>query len=256
MNPDQLLEVLRTCADRVARALDDSADWSAPGSRATQHACDVTADRAAVEHLLAAGCGVLSEERAPLHLDREAVVVVDPVDGTRNALAGIPWFGPSLCGLLSGRPVAAVVLNLATGDRYEGVTGQGVALNGRPARPRRPVPSDDAVVVTSGRPGAPTRSRPSYGALAFALADVAVGRVDGLIDHDDDHHRTWDYAAGLFLCQEAGAVVADGLGRDLGNLLDREPRAPVAARDPELLSRLLAERSAWSVRPGLAAGTP
>jgi fructose-1,6-bisphosphatase/inositol monophosphatase family enzyme len=244
MTPHELLAVLRGCADRISQALEDCADWATPGARPTQHACDRVADAAAVDHLVESGCGVLSEERPPVQLDRDAVVIVDPLDGTRNALSGHPWFGPSLCGLLAGRPVAAVVLNLATGDRYEALGGHGVTLNGCPARPRcLDGAAQGPVVVTSGTGRAPTPLRPFYGALAFGLADVAVGRVDGFIDFDDHHHRSWDYAAGVFLCEAAGAPVTDGLGRSL-DPLQPGARAPVAARDDELLEQLLAERNA------------
>src|SRR5215217_7171921 len=217
MHAVELLELLREAADRVEEAVASLDDWSRPGPRPRQYACDLVADQAAVDCLRAAGCGVISEERRPAGLDREVVVVVDPIDGTGNAIRGVSPYGPSLCAFVGGRAVAAHVRNLATGERYEAVKGGGATGGGTVLSPTRRRRLDGALISTSGQVAASVvlpRRRTSH-AVAFALCDVAVGAVDGFVDFDDDHHRSWDYAGGLLICQEAGGAVGEAFGREL-----------------------------------------
>jgi len=60
------------------------------GNRDGQYTIDVSADAIAVTMLTDAGLGVLSEESGLTDSDREFLVVVDPIDGSTNASAGLP----------------------------------------------------------------------------------------------------------------------------------------------------------------------
>ena len=71
---------------------------------------------------------------------------------------------------------------------------------------------------------------------------MAAGILDGYVDCSRDAHGSWDYLGGMLVCQEAGAVVADALGRDLVTLDHDARRTPVAAATPELLVELIAAR--------------
>ena len=75
--------------------------------------------------LLPGGVGVLSEESGRHDADRDIVVVVDPLDGSTNAAHGIPWYAMSLCAVDAEGPLAALVVNLATGERFEADAGRG-----------------------------------------------------------------------------------------------------------------------------------
>jgi fructose-1,6-bisphosphatase/inositol monophosphatase family enzyme len=239
---DFLLEVLRSCADRIEEHVASCPEPTRPGSRPTQLRCDQVADTAATTALVAAGFGVLSEESGARHLDRPVVVVVDPIDGTANLAAGVPWYGPSLCALVDGVPAAAHVRNLADGTRWEAIRSDGATCDGQPAHPSSTESLADAVVATSG-PSIPLAlgEERRFDAMAFALCSVATGVVDAVVDLDDDHHRCWDLAGGLLVCREAGAPVLDRLGRrDLWPLDPAQGRAPAAAGHPALLAALLA----------------
>jgi myo-inositol-1(or 4)-monophosphatase len=240
----ELLELLREAADRVADAVASLDDWSRPGPRPRQYACDLVADKAAVDYLRAVGCGVISEERLPAGLDREVVVVVDPMDGTGNAIRHVPPYGPSLCAFVGGRPVAAHVRNLASGDRYEAVDGAGATGSGTVGCPTGQRRLEGALISTSGEVGPADLlpHRRTLDAVAFALCEVAVGAVDGFVDFDDDHHRGWDYAGGLFVCREAGGSVGEAFDRELWWPVPTTGRAPVAAATDALLGELLAVR--------------
>jgi myo-inositol-1(or 4)-monophosphatase len=238
---DFLLDVLRSCADRIEEHVASCPEPTQPGIRPTQLRCDQVADSAASATLLAAGFGVLSEESGARHLDRRVVVVVDPIDGTANLARGVPWYGPSLCALVDGEPAAAHVRNLADGTRWEAIRGDGATCDGRLVRPSATATLADAVVAISG-PAIPLGAGEErrFDAMAFALCSVATGVVDAVVDLDDDHHRCWDLAGGLLVCREAGAPVLDRLGRrGLWPLDAAQTRAPVAAAHAALLADLL-----------------
>ena len=78
--------------------------------------------------------GWLSEETAddPARLDRRRVWVVDPIDGTRAFLQGVPHFCHAVALVEDGRPIAAALYNPAAAEFYEAAAGQGAKLNGQP----------------------------------------------------------------------------------------------------------------------------
>lgn len=239
---DELRAVLGSTAHAVRTALDGVADWRPMTGRPGQYDIDLAADAVAVELLVAAGLGVLSEESGLHHSEREVVVVVDPVDGSTNASRGVPWYATSLCAVDDGGPRMALVVNQASSERFEAVRGGGAHCDGRPMRPSGCRRVGDAVVGVSGLPARHwgwSQFR-ALGAAALDLCCVGDGRLDGYVDAAVDAHGPWDYLGGLLVCQEAGASVADARGRDLVVLDHSARRTPVAAATPELLDELLA----------------
>lgn len=245
---DDVPEVLDRTYRAVVQALDDLAEWDEPGARRDQYACDIVADEAAFAVLDAAGFGVLSEERAAYALDRDIVVVVDPVDGTTNALRGIPYYATSLCAVDAEGLLAALVVNLATGTRFEAVRGRGARCDGLPLRTGRCTSLRDATVALSGpqRIERPWRSMRAFGATALELCDVAQGVLDAYINTDDDVTAPWDYLGGLLVCLEAGAAAAEGLGRELVTLEPGVRRSPQVAGTAQLLAEVIGY--AWPQR--------
>jgi myo-inositol-1(or 4)-monophosphatase len=240
----QLLGLLNDVADAVASVLGDRDEWGLAGTRAGQYVSDLAADEVAVELLTTAGCGVLSEESGLHHPDREVIVVVDPLDGSTNASHRIPWYATSLCAVGPGGPVAAVVLNLASGQRFTAARGHGAHHDGVPLRASGQQDLGEAIVGLSGLPARPLgwRQFRALGASALDLCLVAAGALDGFVDCSVDAHGSWDYLGGLLVCQEAGAVVTDALGRELVVLDHGARRTPVAAATPELLAALVGAR--------------
>jgi fructose-1,6-bisphosphatase/inositol monophosphatase family enzyme len=247
----ELLELLGLAADAVCVALAAVPDRSelapVPTQVATtQYALDVAADRAAVGVLLAGGVGVLSEETGAHRTDRPVVVVVDPVDGSTNASRGIPWFATSLAAVDRGGLRAALVVNQASGERFDAVRGGGARLAGQPIAASAVTRLADAIVATSGYPGR-DGGRPLgwgqhrvLGAAALDLCAVACGRLDAFVDtHPTGALGPWDHLGGLLVCREAGAVGVDALGRDLVSLGHLDRRAPVVAATQDLLDDLL-----------------
>jgi myo-inositol-1(or 4)-monophosphatase len=81
------------------------------------------------------------------------------------------------------------------------------------------------------------------GAAALDICAVASGSLDAYIDFSRSSHGPWDYLAGILVCTEAGAHVAEAGGRDFVVRSDQDRRAPVAAATRPLLEEALAARA-------------
>ncbi len=250
MRDDELLGVLDATAAAVAAALDaDLADRPEDtrdrGDRPGQYRIDLVADDAALAVLRAAGVGILSEESGLEDRGNDLVVVVDPVDGSTNASRGIPWYATSLCAVDDDGPRAALVVNLATGTRYQAVRGGGATRDGRPIRPSTATTIAESLLVLNGYPSTHLgwRQYRALGATALDLCNVADGRVDGTIDCTDSALGPWDYLGAMLVLSEAGGHLADAQGRELVVLDHSARRTPVAAGTPELFDALMAARA-------------
>lgn len=245
--PARALDVLNRAADAVADVVAATTEWGPSGRRDGQYAVDLAADAACLDVLYAAGYRVLSEESgvtAPPGGSTAPIVVVDPLDGSTNASRGVPWFASALCMVDADGPAVAVVLNLATGQRFEAVRGEGARCDGEVIRTSGETDLGSAVVGVSGLPShhygwAQFRS---LGASAPDICAVASGVIDAWCDMWDNGHGVWDYLASLLILEEAGGVAVEALGRELCVLDHTARRAPVVAATPELLDAVLAER--------------
>ena len=242
MDDATLLEVLHATATAIADALGDLDDWGLAGTRQDQYRHDLAADAAALAVLDEAGVGVMSEESGSRNADQELVVVIDPVDGSTNASKGIPWFATSLCAVDGEGARAALVVNQASGVRFEAVRGGGARRDGVPIRPSGCERMSDAIVAFSGYP-------PRYfgwlqyrclGAAALDLCAVAEGVLDGYGVVGGSKLGSWDYLGGMLVCTEAGAVLGEAQGKELVTLSHADRRAPFAAATPALLQEFLA----------------
>jgi fructose-1,6-bisphosphatase/inositol monophosphatase family enzyme len=241
-----VLALLHDTADAVAAALTRYEGSGLTGARPGQYRADVVADSAALRVLRAAGVAVLSEETGYQPGGNGIVVVVDPLDGSTNADRGVPWYATSLCAVDGLGPLAALVVDLVHGVRYEAVRGGGARRDGVSIAPSGCRRRSDAIVGLAGWPSRHLgwNQFRALGAAALDLCAVASGVFDGFVDCSADAHGPWDYLGALLVCRESGALVADAHGRDLVVIDHDARRAPVAAATPELLDELLEGRSA------------
>src|SRR5271165_4368966 len=103
------------------------------------------------KELLREGEGWLSEESVddPVRLERSRVWVVDPLDGTREFVQGIPEFCVSIGFVENGRPVAGGISNPATNEVFLGSIESGITYNGKPAQPSQRRSLEGALVLAS-----------------------------------------------------------------------------------------------------------
>ncbi|MDA8325527.1 MAG: hypothetical protein M0033_04845 [Nitrospiraceae bacterium] len=174
---------------------------------------------------------IVSEEAGLLEMEGEGeglVVAIDPVDGSKNAVAGIPLFGASIA-VCRGGELAAVeigyVINLVTGDEFWAEKGQGAFQNGRRIHCQRggelklalfeaSTPSTHLRRILPLLEGA-NKTR-CLGSIALDLALLASGAASLLVSPGAS--RSFDYAAGFLLVKEAGGLFTDMEG----NAIDGE----------------------------------
>jgi len=166
--------------------------------------------------LLRAGEGWLSEETVDdfTRLDKQRVWVVDPLDGTREFVQGIPEFCVSIAMVENGIPVAGGICNPATDELILGSRETGVTYNGKPAQPSQRKALHGALVLASRSEvkrgewkqfeSAEFNIRP-MGSVAYKLGLVAAGRADLTFTLVPKHE--WDVAAGAALVASAGGWV-------------------------------------------------
>jgi len=236
----ELLDVCQRVVEAVGISLEGVDDLGAAGGRPGQYALDLVADRAALEILDSTGLGVLSEESG-LHRPSSALMaVLDPVDGSTNASRRIPWYATSICVVDEAGPRVAVVGNLASGERYAAIRGQGawkgeIRLSASGCSDLR-----RSIVALSGFPRrhlgwAQFRA---FGAAALDMCAVAEGTLDAFTVGAAAHLAPWDYLGGMLVCEEAGAQVCELNGRDLVVIETGARRAVAAAATKELLEEL------------------
>jgi myo-inositol-1(or 4)-monophosphatase len=190
------------------------------------------------KELLRKGEGWLSEESVddPIRLQRSRVWVVDPLDGTREFVKGIPEFCVSIGFVENGRPVAGGIYNPATDETFLGSIESGVTYNGKPSQPSQRKTLDGALILASRSEvkrgewkafeNAVFKIRP-MGSVAYKLALVSAGLAD--ITFTLTPKNEWDVVAGVALVQSAGGFAST---------LDKT--SLIANRPDPLLSGLLA----------------
>jgi len=213
---------------------------------------DLRVNEALLECLPQEGEGWLSEETVddPRRLERERVWVVDPLDGTREFVKGIPEWCVSIGLVERGRPVAGGICSPSDDRIVLGSLETGVTMNGEPCR-TRPLEEIDGIGVLASRSeikrgewerfdSTPIRVQP-MGSVAHKLSLVAAGLADATWTLVPKHE--WDVAAGCALVEAAGGSVwlPDGT-RPVFNqkkpLLPGLLAAPAGLRGP--IDRLLA----------------
>jgi myo-inositol-1(or 4)-monophosphatase len=210
---------------------------------------DLAIDAALRQKLLQEGEGWLSEESVddPSRLDKKHVWVVDPLDGTREFVQGIPEFCVSIGYVESGRSVAGGICNPATNQTIIGAIDCGIFYNGRPARPSQRKQIKGSLILASRSEvkrgewkqfeRGEFNIRP-MGSVAYKLALVSAGLADATFTLTPKNE--WDVVAGVALVKSAGGFVSTLERADLvANR--RNPLLPgLLACGPSLAQELLA----------------
>src|SRR6202453_778093 len=190
--------------------------------------------------------GWLSEETIDnaARVERSALVIVDPIDGTRAFAAGDRRWAVSIAFAVEGRIVAGVVHAPALGQTYAASLGRGATLNGAPIR------ASGRIGLAGARIGGPRPlvaaladaarvellEEPKIPSLAYRLARVASGSLGGALAPANSHD--WDTAGADILLSEAGAGLWDPQGRPLSYNRLETAHGPLAAAPLALLPEL------------------
>jgi myo-inositol-1(or 4)-monophosphatase len=165
----------------------------------------------------------LSEETADNddRLKCRRVWIVDPLDGTREFINGIPEFAIAIALIDDGVPVLGVTYNPIKRELYSSARGAGCFLNSQRVRVTRTRVLKRATVLASRSETARgewqvfdklLKVSPT-GSVAYKLAMVAAGKGDATFTRSPKSE--WDIASGAALVVEAGGTITDAAGHAL-----------------------------------------
>lgn len=224
--------------------------WDKGGQHGPVSEADLAVNEFLKTHLQASrpNYGWLSEE-TPDSADRlshDRVFIVDPIDGTRAFIAGEDNFAISIAIAEAGVVTAGAVYLPAKGRLYSAETGAPAYRDGKVihASRRAELTGSDILSTRANMTpdhwpgGVPDLKRSFRTSLAYRLCLTAEGRFDGMLTFRDTWE--WDIAAGVLICQCAGAIVTDRHGQPIGFNRQSAQSAGVIATTPALHSQIMA----------------
>lgn len=126
-------QACRAAGDILLRAFGSSRSTSTKGDQYNVVTdADLASERALISHIEAAfpDHSVLAEESGLLLRNTSDLWILDPLDGTSNFVAGLPWFGVLAAHIAHGSPDVAIMFLPITGEIYVALRGQGSTKNG------------------------------------------------------------------------------------------------------------------------------
>jgi myo-inositol-1(or 4)-monophosphatase len=167
--------------------------------------------------------GWLSEETTDNadRLGAERLFMVDPIDGTVAFMKGRPWWSVSVAVVEAGRALAGVIYAAGLEETYEAERGGGARLNGAAIQVSGCTDLEACSMLSPSRAFTdwewaepwPEMRVENRNSIALRMGLVAAGAFDAAVALSPK--MDWDVAAGLIICEEAGAVVTDHKGRAL-----------------------------------------
>jgi len=149
-------------------------------------------------------------------------VLIDPIDGSKNAISGLPLYCASIAvadGDTVGDITQGYVINLLSGDEFWAEKGAGAFFNGQCMQSQQ----DDVMRVVAFEAQMPPRDLPlllpllragrrvrCLGAVALDLAHVAYSSIS--VFYTNAPSRSIDFGAGVLFVREAGGIVTDSAG--------------------------------------------
>ena len=226
---DALHQLIDQVADRQRRDFGQiSSDEKPDGTLITS--CDNWSDATLVSGLsrIAPGEGVLSEEGLQLVPDSETYWVVDPLDGTTNFVAGIPYWAISVARISKGRPSEVFLDAPALNQRIIAIRGRGVWINGKPLKFGSRLLAKSSCISLCSRSIRILQRRPDHpfpgkirviGASSLNLVSVALGQTIAALEATP---KIWDLAAAWLVLEEVGCPI---------RWLDKDPSVLTVGHD-------------------------
>ncbi|MEM7548118.1 MAG: inositol monophosphatase family protein [Bacteroidota bacterium] len=171
--------------------------------------------------------GFVTEEGTAYDTEKEAIWIIDPLDGTTNFIHGVPTYSISIGLMDKGKMVLGVVHEVNRDECFYSASGQPAFCNGEEIHVSEEQ-NLSAGLMATGFPYYDFEKMEQYleilkgfmrechglrriGSAAVDLAYVACGRFEGFFEYN---LNAWDVAAGSFLVQQAGGIVTDFSGGD------------------------------------------
>jgi myo-inositol-1(or 4)-monophosphatase len=256
--PADLLKLLESIANAASDAFDDArrrhdttylaTEIGLGGDGTPTSRLDEIVDHAVLAAAAPFGVNILSEEAGWVDRGSAYTLAVDPVDGTANALAGVPICTFSAAVVVDGIPTSALTRWLDVGRDYAVTQGE----NAGPAWRTTGRTSLKGAAVSLLRPQ--RANREAWWAITEAAARIRIlscstfesilvcqAATDAFVDAGGDVHRYVDLVAAQVYADAAGAVVGDIRGRSVEFDIDLTRRwSGVVAATPELLAEIQA----------------
>jgi len=191
---------------------------------------------------------VLSEEIGLLDNGSDYTFVLDPIDGTRNAYRGIPFYSVSLA---VGKSAISdveygIVKNIPTGDIFIAEKGQGAFYNKNrfavPEVPNNEILSSITLGINYDKKTLSLAKKDkvrSLGSASLEMCMVAAGALDFYVV-GKEYIRVIDIAASTLILREAGGIVTNILGEQLDMLFNLDERSSVvAACNMDLIKKII-----------------
>ncbi|MGI6009565.1 MAG: inositol monophosphatase family protein [Methanomethylophilus sp.] len=211
---------------------------------------DKVAENTVLDYVVRNGLdlNVLSEEIGFVDNGARETMVLDPIDGSHNAVAGVPLYTVSMAvGKKKLSDVRLAYLYMpATGDEYWAEKGKGAFKNGKRIHVRAPDESSLRMMIYTGN-GADhsawdlakrVKSCRSYGCSSLEMSYVAEGSADGFYMNSERYTRAIrvvDIAASYLILKEAGGYIFTLEGADFDMPFNLETRGNfIAVSDPSL----------------------
>jgi inositol-phosphate phosphatase/L-galactose 1-phosphate phosphatase/histidinol-phosphatase len=168
--------------------------------------------------------GVFGEEHGAVRTDAEHVWVLDPIDGTKAYITGLPIFGTLIALLHRGQPVLGVIDQPILQERWLGVAGQPSTLNGQPIHVRSCASLAQAYMYSTAPmmfPGSFGKRHEAltkrvklfrWGGDCYAYGLLAAGHVDLVVENS---LKLYDFAALVPVVKGAGGLITDWKGKEL-----------------------------------------
>ena len=259
-----VIEILRTASKLVYENVKDiagtdeaaSGDFGIGAGGDISRNIDIIAEKTVINYLkkINFDCVILGEEcgRVELSQNPKGFVIMDAIDGSANAVRGVPFFCCSLAFLTEEKLSSvtdAVVTNLSTGDLYSASKDKGAFKNDKQISVQKEKPLYKIVGVNSSGSSSELIQRltPIFekhhhirhlGSNALEMAMFAEGLIDIFIDLRKKI-RIQDLAAGYLLVKEAGGLMLDENLQPLDSDLNYETRLSfIAAANKEILEEV------------------
>ena len=188
----------------------------------------------------------LSDDETP-----KFIFLIDPVDGTSNAIKEIPAYAISIAiADVNQGHVATIndvelgfLYNLANGNFFEAEKGKGCKLNNESVKPSDVIRVNEMTLGGFTKTGTSEASKlvdsarrmRVLGSVVLELSYVASGKYDAFLDLRGS--RIIDIAAGKLILEEAGGIITDKYGQKLDNVLSIYEKAIVVAANNKIMHK-------------------